>query len=308
MGGRSANSYSYDVVGRTMQDGNGKVKDMQINRLTPTFAAEITGVDVSAVSDAEFERINQAFLDNQVIVIRGQKLSPDAQKAFSRRFGALEGHISSQYKLKDHPEMLVLSNRKTDGKWEGATNAGDEWHSDTQYTERPAKCTMLHSLEVPDEGGETGFINTYAAYEALDEATRQRIANLRGINSWNRLKNPRVTVPQQHGDGKSVYDIGHPDSHHPVVRTHPETGRKALYVSPRHTLAIEGMDSDESEDLLQKLFAVQQRPEFTYIHKWRLGDVVVWDNRCTLHKGMGGIRPPGIRHLHRTIMVGSVPY
>ena len=281
---------------------------MQVTRLTPTFAADITGIDVAnGLSDATFGVINDAFLAHQVIVIRSQRLSPEQQKAFSRRFAALEMHISSANKHPDHPEMLILSNRKVDGKWVGATNAGDEWHTDTHYTERPANCTMLHALEVPEEGGETGFINTYAAYEALPEQTKRRIASLRGVNSWNRLKNPRVKVPAQHGDGRSIYDIGHPDVLHPIVRTHPETGRKALYVSPRHTLFVEGMDGDESAALLQELFDAQQRPEFRYIHKWRLGDVLIWDNRCTLHKGMGGIRPPGIRHLHRTMMVGTIP-
>ena len=281
---------------------------MEINELTPGFGAEIIGVDVSNnLTDDAFDEIQKAFLANQVIVLRDQNLSPEEQKAFSLRFGELEFHISSTNKHADHPELLVLSNKKVNGKWVGATNAGDAWHTDTHYTERPAKCTMLHALEVPEEGGETAFINTYAAYEALPEATRQRIDGLSGINSWNRLKNPRVKVPAQHGDGKSVYDTGHPDVVHPIVRTHPETGRKALYVSPRHTLFVEGMAEDESEDLLQDLFATLQRPEFLYRHKWRLGDVVIWDNRCTLHRGMGNIKPPGIRHLHRTLMVGSIP-
>lgn len=281
---------------------------MKISRLTPDFAAEITDVDVSdALTDTAFDEIINAFLAHQVIVIRGQDLNPEQQKSFSRRFGELDIHISSKNKHKDHPELLILSNKKIDGEWVGATNAGDEWHTDTHYTEQPSKCTMLHALEVPEEGGETAFINAYAAYDALPEATRRRIAGQRGVNSWNRLRNPRVKVPAQHGDGKSVYDIGHPDVLHPIVRTHPETGRKALYVSPRHTLSIEGMDADESEDLLQELFGVLQRPEHIYSHKWRLGDIVIWDNRCTLHKGVGGIKPPGIRHLHRTLMVGSVP-
>ena len=281
---------------------------MEINRLTPGFAAEIIGVDVSAaLTDTDFGKILEAFLAHQVIVIRDQNLAPIEQKAFSRRFGELDFHISSKNKHKDHPELLILSNRKINGEWVGSTAAGDEWHTDTQYTAKPSKCTMLHSLEVPEEGGETAFIDTYAAFEALPEATRRRIADLRGINSWNRLRNPRVTVPAQHGDGKSTYDIGHPDVVHPIARTHPETGRRALYVSPRHTLSVEGMAADESEDLLLELFAVQQRPEHLYVHKWRLGDIVIWDNRCTLHKGMGGIKPPGIRHLHRTLMAGSIP-
>ncbi|MBK17467.1 MAG: taurine catabolism dioxygenase TauD [Rhodospirillaceae bacterium] len=281
---------------------------MQINKLTDSFAAEVVGARISDdMSTADLQTIMDAFIAHQVIVIRGQSMTPVEQKNFSRNFGELVLHISSKNKHEDHPELLILSNKKIDGKWVGATNAGDEWHTDTQYTAKPCKCTMLHALEVPEEGGETGFINTYAAYEALDKKTKDRLVNLRGVNSWNRLRNPRVKVPEQHGDGKSVYDIGHPDVFHPIVRTHPETGRKALYVSPRHTLHVDGMDPEESEDLLQKLFAMQQRPDHIYIHKWQLGDVLIWDNRCTLHKGMGGIKEPGIRHLHRTLMEGTIP-
>lgn len=281
---------------------------MQVSRLSPGIGAEITDVDVSGpLDDAGFGQVLDALLSHQVIVIRDQKLSPEQQKAFSRRLGDLDIHISDKYKMEGHPEVLILSNRKVNGEWVGATNAGDEWHTDLHYMERPAKFTMLHALEVPRNGGETAFINIHAAYEALPEQTKARIAGLRGVNSWNRLRNPRVRVPEQHGDGKEVYDTGHPDVLHPVVRTHPETGRKALYVSPRHTLTIDGMSDEESEALLQELFAAQQRPEFTYVHKWRLGDLVVWDNRCTLHKGCGGIEPPGIRHLHRTVVAGSIP-
>ncbi|MHA1109388.1 MAG: TauD/TfdA dioxygenase family protein, partial [Alphaproteobacteria bacterium] len=127
------------------------------------------------------------------------------------------------------------------------------------------------------------------------------------VNSWNRLRNARVQISEQHKDAKAVYETGHPDVVHPVVRTHPETGQKALFVSPRHTLSIEDMAEDQSEDLLQELFAVQQRHEFLYVHKWRLGDVVVWDNRCTLHRACGGIKAPGIRHLHRTTVTGEIP-
>ena len=281
---------------------------MQIKKLSNTFGAEIIGAEISDnLEENDLEIIMNAFLAFQVIVIRNQKLTAAEQKNFSQNFGNLDIHISSKNKHKDHPEVLILSNKKIKGKWIGATNAGDEWHTDTQYMQTPSKCTMLHALEVPESGGETAFINTYAAFDALSEGLRVKIKDLKGINSWNRLRNPRVKVPKQHGDGKSVYDIGHPDVLHPIVRTHPETGRKALYVSPRHTLFIEGLPESESEELLQKLFAVQQLPEITYIHKWRLGDVVIWDNRCTLHKGLGEIKPPGIRHLHRTLMAGSVP-
>jgi taurine dioxygenase len=281
---------------------------MQVNRLGEGFGAEIDGVDLSGdVSDAAFAQILDALLEHQVVVIRGQDLSPKAQKAFSRRLGDLQLHISSKHKMEDHPEVLILSNRKVDGEWVGATNAGDEWHSDLHYMPVPTKYTLLHALEVPEEGGETAFLNIYAAYDALDAATKEKLSDLRSVNSWNRLRNPRVKVPQQHGDGKAVYETGHPDAIHPVIRTHPETGRKALYVSPRHTLGIEGMETEESEPLLQDLFAVQQRPEHVYTHKYRLGDLIIWDNRCLLHKACGGIKPPGIRHMHRTVVEGSVP-
>ncbi len=281
---------------------------MQIKKLSNTFGAEIIGAKISDDLDRnDLKTIMRTFLSFQVIVIRNQNLTAVEQKNFSQNFGDLDIHISSKNKHKDHPELLILSNKKINGKWVGATNAGDEWHTDTQYMQVPSKCTMLHALEVPEEGGETAFINTYAAFDALPKPLRDKIKDLKGINSWNRLRNPRVKVPKQHGDGKSVYDIGHPDVLHPIVRTHPETGRKALYVSPRHTLFVEGLPENESEDLLQELFSIQQRPENIYTHKWCLGDVLLWDNRCTLHKGMGGIKPPGIRHLHRTLMAGSVP-
>lgn len=281
---------------------------MNVVDLTPGIGAEITGIDVSGeLIEGEFERILQVFLDRQVMVIRGQKLSPEQQKAFSRRFGDLQLHISAKFKMEEHPEVLVLSNRKVNGEWVGSLNAGDEWHSDLHYMERPSLGTLLHALEVPEHGGETAFIDTYGAYDALSGEMQARIAPLRGVNSWNRLRNPRVTISAQHKDAKAVYETGHPDVVHPVARTHPVTGRKALYVSPRHTLSIEGMAESESEALLDELFAVQQRPEFIYVHKWRQGDLVMWDNRCTLHKACGGIQPPGIRHLHRTIVEGDVP-
>jgi taurine dioxygenase len=283
---------------------------MTVSPLPAALGAEITGTDVSgSLDEAAFGAIRDAFLARQVIVIRDQELSAEAQIAFGRRFGDLDIHISNRYKLKEHPEVLVLSNRKVNGEWVGSLKAGDEWHSDLHYMERPSMATVLHAFEVPEEGGETAFIDLYGAYETLPEATKRRIASLNGINSWNRLRNKRVSVSEQHGDGKAVYDIGHPDAIHPMVRTHPMTGRKALYVSPRHTIGIEGMGigAAEAEDLLEELFAHQQRPEFLYVHKWRLGDVVMWDNRCTLHKACGGIKPPGIRHLHRVTISGDVP-
>ncbi len=280
---------------------------LRIAPLSDVMGAEITGVDVSDLDDETFGRIRDALMDRQIMAIRDQKLSAEEQKEFSRRFGELDIHVSDAYKMEGHPEVLILSNRKVDGEWIGSTSAGDEWHSDLHYMAVPSMGSMLHALEVPEAGGETAFCNIYAAYETLADHMKERIAPLRGINSWNRLTNPRVKVSAQHKDAKAVYDLGVPDVYHPVVRTHPVTGRKALYVSPRHTIGIEGMEGEEANTLLEELFEHQQRPEFYYQHKWRFGDLVMWDNRCTLHKACGGIVAPGIRHLHRTCVSGEVP-
>jgi taurine dioxygenase len=283
---------------------------MQITPLSTALGAEITGIDLSGdLDDAAFGEIHAAHLEHQVIVFRDQNLDPVQQIAFTRRFGDLEIHISHEYLLPDHPEIMVLSNRKVDGEYIGIVQAGSDWHSDLSYMARPSMGTMLHALEIPEAGGDTEWTNMYSAYETLPAATRTRIEGLRGIHTFDRRRNRRVAMPDQNkGDPARAYDRSPPDAIHPIVRTHPETGRKALFVSPRFTIAIVGMDDAEAQKLLDELFAHAISPEFIYHHKWRLGDLLFWDNRCLLHLACGGIKPPGIRHMHRTTLAGDVPY
>jgi len=284
---------------------------MTIERLSDALAAEVTGLALSPdLDDATIRAIESALCEHLVLVFRDQKLAPGEQVAFARRFGELVVRVSGEFLHPEHPEVLILSNRQVDGKYIGATAAyaGEVWHTDLTYAERPSMGSMLHALEVAEEGGDTAWANMYTAYETLPEATRKRIEGLRAIHVRDRRRNPRAGLSDEFDrDVDKYYSIRVPDSRHPMVRTHPATGRKALFVSPRFAVAIEGMDDEEAQPLLDELFAHQIRPEFIYRHKWRVGDLVFWDNRATIHLACGGIVPPGIRTLHRTSIAGGVP-
>ncbi len=278
---------------------------MNINPLSDILGAEITGIDLTArLNDAEFSEILDAFHRNCLTVFRDQNLSPQQQIDFSRRFGDIQYHVSPEVCLDSYPEVMVLSNEVIDGRNVGIPDAGSDWHSDHSYMEIPTKITMLHALRVADEGGDTEWANMYAAFETLPEATRARLDGLIGIHTFDRLRNSRVGMPARHGDGKEHYKRSPPDSHHPIARVHSATGRTALYCSARFTIGIKDMDDSEAQPLLDELFEHQLRREFVYHHKWRKGDLLMWDNRCTLHVACGGIKPPGIRHLHRTTIQG----
>ncbi|MFT5440205.1 MAG: taurine dioxygenase [Alphaproteobacteria bacterium] len=281
---------------------------MQVNRLSDALGAEVTGIDVASVSDDDFDAIHAAWLEHEVLVLRDQELTPEQHIAFSKRFGDLEVHISVDHLLEGYPEIMMVSNKQENGRFIGAVSAGDYWHSDLSCNAHPTKASLLYSLELPSFGGDTEWADMYAAYETLPEKTKQRIQGLSGIHSWNRMRNPRVHVPEVHNDDAEMrYGERAPDdSLHPIVRTHPETGRKALYVSPRFTLGVDGLENDEAQELLGELFAHQARRDFVFHHKWSLGDLVLWDNRCTVHFACGGHTET--RHMHRTSVAGDVPF
>jgi taurine dioxygenase len=281
---------------------------MQVTRLSDALGAEVIGIDVASVSDDDFDAINAAWLEHEVLVLREQELTPDQHIAFSKRFGDLEVHISVDHLLEGYPEIMMVSNKQENGRFIGAVSAGDYWHSDLSCNAHPTKASLLYSLELPSSGGDTEWADMYAAYETLPDKTKDQIQGLRGIHSWNRMRNPRVHVPEVHNDDANMrYGERAPDdSLHPIVRTHPETGRKALYVSPRFTLGVDGLENDEAQELLDELFAHQARRDFVFHHKWSLGDLVLWDNRCTVHFACGGHTE--IRHMHRTSVAGDVPF
>jgi len=281
---------------------------MQINRLSDALGAEVTGVDVAALDESTFDAIHQAFLDHQVLVFRDQTLTPEAHIAFSTRFGPIESRPDRPFTLDGMPEITVLSNRRAHGEPVGVINAGDFWHTDLSFAEKPSRATFLYALEVAAEGGDTEWSNMYRAYETLPEATKARIAGLRGVHVFDRRRNPRACVDAQFAaNPDAVYSVPIPDSTHPIIRTHAMTRRQSLYVSPRFVVGIDGMDDDEAQPLLDELFDHQIRPDFRYRHRWRKGDLLMWDNGCLIHIGRGNIKPPGIRHMHRTMVLGERP-
>jgi taurine dioxygenase len=282
---------------------------MEITKLGAAMGAEIAGVDLNHLSDDGFAKIRDAFHEHQVLAVRDQDLTPSAQLEFSRRFGALEDQLNAHYTVPDYPEVLVLSNDIKDGKPIGLIDGGDFWHSDSSHRDRPNMATILYAIKNPATGGDTEFANMYAAYEALPETMKRRISGLKGRHAVSKLKNKRVTVSPRRPDGKDFYERQKslPDQIWPLARTHPVTGKKALYVSPRFTIAIDGIGEKESDEILDYLFAHQIRSEFIYRHKWRDRDLVMWDNPSVIHRAAGGFAYPDVRTMHRTVVAGTQP-
>jgi len=283
---------------------------MEVRKLGAAMGAEISGIDLARLDDEVFKKIHDVFHAHQVLVIRNQNLTPASQIAFSLRFGALEDQLNAHYTVENHPEVLILSNDMKEGKPIGLIDGGDFWHSDSSHRDKPSLATMLYAVKIPSQGGDTEFANMYAAYERLPDEMKRRIAQLKGIHAVSKLKNKRVTVSARRPDGKDFYERQKslPDQIWPLVRTHPVTARKSLYVSPRFTIGIEGMAEEEADGILDFLFAHQIGAEFIYRHKWRDHDLVIWDNRCVIHHATGGYSYPDVRTMHRTVIAGDRPY
>ena len=283
---------------------------MEISHLSDAIGAEISGVDLGNVDLGTFEKIRNAFHEHQILLFRNQDITIEDHIAFSQNFGPLEVHISKDSLHKDHEEILLVSNVKEKGKYIGVENAGDSWHSDLSYMPEPSLGSLLYALEISEIGGDTEWLSMYDAYDTLPDKTKKRIDGLKARHSFNRYKNTRVGIPKQRQQGgKERYEkISPPDVFHPVVRTHPDTGRKALYVSPRFTIGILDGSEDEAQELLNELIEHIIQPKFIYHHEWKVGDLMMWDNRCTLHLACRGIPEGQIRHMHRTTISGDVPF
>ena len=282
---------------------------MKIKPLSPVMGAEVSDIDLSTMpDDATFAAIHQALLEHLVLVFRDQRLTPAEHVAFSARFGDLMVHVKAEYLLPDQPEVLVLSNKKhPDGRPMGFEDAGRYWHSDMSYVEEPPLGSLLHAIEIPPEKGDTLYCNMYLAYEALPEETKQRLVGLHAAHSY---------LASFEGKTKSGYardtltDEQKAQLHeviHPVVRTHPETGRKALYVNPGFTVRLVGLPEDEGAALLDELLVQASKPEFQFRHVWQPHDLVFWDNRCTMHHATP-YDTQYSRHMHRTTVKGDRPY
>lgn len=279
---------------------------LTIKALSANTGAECTGADLTKLKDGEWEKLLEAYHRHSLLVVRGQKLPKVDQIAFSLRFGELEMPIRKDYVGKDFAALHVVSNIGVDGKpnnTKGLENPGNFfWHTDASYMKRPASTTLLYAIEIPAVGGDTNFANMHTAYDALPDETRMRIASLRAIHSWEQSRHNSGSRPASEEE-----KLRAPDVAHPLVRTHPDTGRKGLYLG-NHTSHIEGMAVDEGKALLQQLLQHATQPQFVYRHRWQVGDIVVWDNRSLLHKASDDFdMNNSARVLHRTVVQGTVP-
>ncbi|WKU04455.1 TauD/TfdA family dioxygenase [Micromonospora sp. HUAS LYJ1] len=278
---------------------------LELVPLSQGVGTEVRRIDVTAdISDRDFERIHQAWMDTAVLLFRDQKMTPEQHIAFTRRFGEVFCYTRSQFNDIEHPEILLLSNLTRDGKPIGSAYSGRVWHTDGHYLTSPPVGSMLYAIEVPPVGGDTWYANMYAAYAALPQRVKERIEDLRVVISrvQSRPYNyPDRPAPTEQERAEWV------DVSHPVVRRHEVSGRKALYVGGNVPWRIEGMPEDESAPLVTFLqeFAVQ--PRFTYCHRWRPGDIVLWDNRSAMHRATHYDHVAHRRLLHRTTIASSRP-
>ena len=271
------------------------------------LGAEIVGLDLAHdLPEDEFRAIRDAFNRYSVLVFRDQQaLTPAQQVAFSRRFGPLEIHVMRQFLHPEFPEILLVSNEVRDGKNIGLADAGRYWHSDLSYKAEPSLGSLLCSKVLPAEGGDTLFASTIAAYERLPAALRSRLDGLRAEHDYA----ARSTQRSAGGLRPELSDTQRaevPPVVHPVVRVHPETGKRALFVSEGFTTRILDIPEDESRAILDKLFAAQIEPAIIYRHKWQPGDMVMWDNRALIHLA-AGCPPEMARTMYRTTVKGDVP-
>lgn len=275
---------------------------MQVTSL-PGAGAEITGVDIRKLSPGEFETVQKAYADHGVIFFRDQSLSEDDHIAFARRWGAI--NINRFFLAHDqYPEIALVLKEK-----EQKTNIGGGWHTDHSYDAEPAMGSVLVARQLPDEGGDTWFASMYSAYETLDEATKAEIAGLRAVHSAKHIFGSQAeNYYKANADtgariGNAAAADALEDVTHPVVITHPLSGRKALYVNPAFTTAIAGYSKEASDALLNRLYAHAMKPEHAYRFKWRPGSVAFWDNRSTWHWAMNDYH--GERRLmHRITIEG----
>ncbi len=285
---------------------NRKYQHIEVTRFSGSLGAEIEGVDLSRdLPDEVMAEIRQAWLDNLVVVFRDQKLTPEQQLAFARRWGDIHLH-PYMAGMDEYPEILEIVKTPADKK-----NFGGAWHSDQMFTPKPAMGTMLYARQVPSAGGDTLYTNQYLAFESLSETLRNLLVQLKGVSRGDRFDaHDGKTRKEFYADKISmkVKDPGdlQTTSVHPLIRTHPETGRKALYVG-NHLHYFEGMTPAESKPLIEFLTQHSTRPEFTARLRWQTGTLAFWDNRCTMHFAINDY-PEETRIMHRITLCGDTPF
>jgi len=273
---------------------------IEVRPLAAAIGAEITGVDLSRpVDDATLEQVEEAWRRYLVLLFRNQPLTHEQHIAFSARFGPLDDHSAiPKFRDPEYHNILPVTNQEFNGRKQPV---GRQWHSDLSTTTRPARGSLLRCEVIPPVGGDTMFTNMYLAYETLSDAMKKIVDGLDAIHD--------MTVAR-HSRGRDPADLAevrkrNPPVAHPMVRVHPETGRKALYVSEMTTTGIVGLTDEEAQPILEFLYRHCVQPEFTYRHKWQVHDLLAWDNRCTMHLALSDYDINVPRKLYRTTLLGE---
>jgi len=286
---------------------------MTVHPSSAPLGAELRAVDLSReLDEAGFRELVDSYHRHEVVYLRKQTLTPEQHIALSRRFGELEHHVRKDCCRPGYPEIFVVSNILENGKPIGTRDAGLFWHTDLCYMAEPSRCSLFYAREVPldDAGrplGDTMFASVTAAYEALPDELKRRLAGRKAVHSYtkgyyrdrNSGPRPQLTEEQKRRT---------PDVEHPIVRTHPYTGRKCLFINEGYTSRIVGMEPAESDALLATLFEWVTRPEFVYRHQWQVGDFLIWDNCSTQHRAVMDYELPRRRRMERTTLRGSAPF
>jgi taurine dioxygenase len=273
---------------------------VEIRRMGQQIGVEVTGVDVKTLDDQSFAPIYQAWLDYNVMVVRDQDLTIADFLRYSRRFGPIVPHPSKSTRNSDYPEITMLGIDKFDagGKLrdEIYRRGAEGWHTDGAYNQSPFKATQLYALAVPSRGGNTLFANGYAAYDALPQRLKDRLDGVIGAFSYGGRRGKAKLLNPEDQDWTPVY--------HPIVRTHPETGRKSLYFDPGMIVGFVGLEDREGDELIAELKERMITPDAEYHHVWRKGDIVIWDNRCSYHKAAGDY-PPEEDRIHWRVSIND---
>ncbi len=281
------------------------VATLALKELKPGFGAEILGLDAARASPEDLADVVDAFQRHGAILLRDQKMAPADLMRFIAAFGEAEGHTLQQYTLPGFPKIYILSNREKDGVPIGAHNDGVGWHTDYSYKPEPVMCTMLYAVEVPPEGSDTLLADGCAAYDALAPERRAELETLKLHHSY-----AHFMATREHGRMELSADIkrDNPDVEHPLIRTHPADGRKALWPSTGTVTEVIGKPGPGGLALIDELVDFMTADRFVYRHKWRAGDLLMWDNRCTLHTGTLYDDQKYFRTMHRLWVKGDRPY
>lgn len=274
---------------------------MKIERLTPLLGAEVTGINLAEPLDADTaKKLYDAWIENAVLVIRGQKLEPKQFAQAARLFGDLMEQQLAKFAVKDVPGVGTISSRDLpmrDGKLHVR---GENYHTDHSNYEAPPKATMLHAVNLPSKGGDTQFVDVRAAFDQLPPAMRSQIVKLRSPHVYESSKSPRKMMELPPEERAKI-----PQTLQPLVIRHPESGRSALYLNTGRMEGIEGMPTDEGFRLIDQLYTHATQPKYEYRHQWRDGDVVIWDNRSVMHQANADYDPNEYRFLYRIMLKGA---